>query len=52
MVLLREWHDVDDLESLKYLWRYLMRKKDEDVAFWTRKFLGINEGNIKWIKRH
>lgn len=42
VALLPKWHDVDDPESLEYLRHCLMRKKDKNVAFWTKKFLGIN----------
>ncbi len=39
--ILKEWHDVDDPESLEYLKRVLKREKDNRVAKWTRRFLKI-----------
>ena len=36
--ILKEWHDVDDAESLKYLQKKLSRM-NKGRAFWTRKFL-------------
>lgn len=35
---LYKWYDVDEPGSLKYLTRYLMRKRDRSIAPWTRKF--------------
>lgn len=38
MALLNKWYDIDKSEDLDYLKRDL-KKKDKDIARWTRRFL-------------